>query len=280
MALNSVAISPMQTTNQAGLFSTVSDGLVQGFMYDDPSSRNWLTNTTLAATETLPMIGGVAISHFIPLATGGGTISARATNLAGITGFSVYNQGHAAIMTSTSQLPVWLPGMTVPTVRFGTNARVAVAIDPALANLDGGLITQQVSWDFVNQRLVPYQAGTGAIATTAVTWNTGIVTVTTASAHNLAPGNDVTLSGIVPAAYNGSYTVIATPSGTQFTYALPNGGVSPGTVTTQGSLAAAGGALPVRVLAVLTTNCIVANPNYATGPNSWNYNGAAAVILI
>jgi hypothetical protein len=45
--------------------------------------------------------------------------------------------------------------------RLGSGARVALAIDPTLVTLEGGLITQQVSWDFANQKII-------AFATTAL----------------------------------------------------------------------------------------------------------------
>ena len=78
-------------------------------------------------------------------------------------------------------------------------ARLALAIDPTLISLEGGIITQQVSWDFTNQKII-------AFATNA---------------------------------------------------------------------------LPVKILLVLATNCLV--PVYTAGPPAtctWNYNGAAALVVI
>ena len=46
------------------------------------------------------------------------------------------------------------------------------------------------------------------------------------------------------------------------------------------ALAAGGGALPCRVLKVVTSGCQTVNFNTTTGFATWNYNGACAVILI
>ena len=68
---------------------------------------------------------------------------------------------------------------------------------------------------------------------TAVSWAGNVATVTTAAAHGLAANQQVTVSGIAPAAYNGTYagTVI---DATHFAYSLannPGAYVSGGTVT-------------------------------------------------
>jgi hypothetical protein len=42
--------------------------------------------------------------------------------------------------------------------RIGSGARVALAIDPTLVSLEGGLVTQAVAWDYTNQKII---AGTG-----------------------------------------------------------------------------------------------------------------------
>lgn len=50
-----------------------------------------------------------------------------------------------------------------------------------------------------------------------------IVTITTKSAHGYAPGMSVTISGVTPAGYNGTFTVLGVPSGTTFTYSTGSG---------------------------------------------------------
>lgn len=50
-----------------------------------------------------------------------------------------------------------------------------------------------------------------------------IVTITTRAAHGYAPGMSVTIAGIVPAGYNGTFTVLGVPTGTTFTYSTGSG---------------------------------------------------------
>lgn len=155
-----VSFNPTITTNALGYFSVQSNGLVQGIANDDPAVRNELAGGTLSNAETIPMWGGVGIYEKIP--TGnfgnfGGTVG-RAADQGELTGFSVFNQAHAGITTPQSPVPLFPSNSTISFYRFGSGARIAVAVDPALVSLEGGLITQQVSWDFVNQKLVAYDA--------------------------------------------------------------------------------------------------------------------------
>jgi len=50
-----------------------------------------------------------------------------------------------------------------------------------------------------------------------------IVTITTRAAHGYAPGMSVTIAGVTPAGYNGTFTVLGVPSGTTFTYSTGSG---------------------------------------------------------
>lgn len=61
------------------------------------------------------------------------------------------------------------------------------------------------------------QNSTGG-ATTAATGTGTVATITTTSAHNLQIGDQVTVAGITPTGYNGTYTITAIPSTTQFSY--------------------------------------------------------------
>lgn len=163
----SINLNPYVTTNAPGTFGVFSDGLVQGTAMADPSTRFALAGGLLASTETLPMWGGVAIQENIPGATSvlnnqalGGNVL-RAADYAHLTGFSVFDQNYSAVNTPQSPVPLVNNGGRVHFYRMGSGARIAVQIDPALVNLDGQIITSQVSWDFTNQKLV-------AFATTAL----------------------------------------------------------------------------------------------------------------
>jgi hypothetical protein len=162
MSATSVAFNPAATTNAAGLFSVTATGLIQGTSFDDPVSRFRLAGGTLASTETLAMFGGVGIQENI--AAGGfnalGNPVGRATAQTNLTGFAVFDQNGAAISSPQSPVPVTLIGGQVNFYRLGVSAgaRLVLAIDPALISLDGGLITQQVSWDYTNQKIVAYDS--------------------------------------------------------------------------------------------------------------------------
>lgn len=153
-----VSFNPTLTTNALGSFSIESNGLVQGIANDDPSARNELAGGQLATTETIPMWGGVAIYEKIPTGNYGnfGGAVGRAASQATLTGFSVFNQAHAGLTSPQSPVPLFASGITISFYRLGSGARIAVKVDPALVSLEGGLITQQVSWDYTNQQLVAY----------------------------------------------------------------------------------------------------------------------------
>jgi len=283
-----VSINPLLTSVAGGSFNIDSTGYVQGTASNDPSVRNFLTVAALTSTETLPMWGGVGIFELLGGATTGYPNPhsvGRANSLTGanaLTGFSVFDQAHAMINSPQSPVPLAPVGGTVSFYRLGTGARIAVACDPALVSLDGGIITAQVSWDFVGQRLVPYVAAYPANVITAATWAStagGQATLTTTSAHGLSVGSDFAISGITPSAYNGTFTAIAGTTGSTIVYALPLTS-TPGSGTVFGTLAAGGGALNVRVLDVLTSGNMTVSYNATTGFANWNRSGPAALILI
>lgn len=289
MTAASININPMKTTVASGTFPTTSVGLIQGTAYDDPAVRNQLAGGLLDAGETLPMWGGVGIFENVPGAGGalaasttlGGNVG-RALLLTGVkqlTGFSVFNQAHAMVNTPQSPVPAALVGMSVNFYRLGSLARIAVAIDPSLASLEGLTINTPVSWDFNLQRLVPVEVAEGAVAITSQTWAAGIVTVVTAAPHTYVVGNDVTIAGAVPDAYNGDKTILTSADNTHFTYAMAvDPGVSP--ASTPGTTVAGGGALPCKILEVQIGNSMIVAFDPVTGFATWNPNGSAAVIQI
>ncbi len=179
MAVAAISFNPIIQTTAAGMFNIESDGFVVGTAMPDPAARFALSGGWLAAAETIPMFGGVAINESVPLerttapatptradiALGG--IIARATTLAAgagtTTGFSVFDQNYAAVNTPQSPVPQVGNSGLVNFYRFGSGARVALAIDPTLVTLEGGLITQQFSWDFSLQRIIAFSTNALAV---------------------------------------------------------------------------------------------------------------------
>jgi hypothetical protein len=205
-----IAFNPYIQTSAPGMFTIESDGFIVGTAMPDPAARFALSGGWLAASETLPMFGGVGISESIPTERSTapatptrpdialGSVIARATAEANLTGFSVFDQNYAAVNTPQSPVPQIGNGGLVNFYRLGSGIRVALAIDPTLVTLEGGLVTQQVTWDFVNQKII-------AFATNA---------------------------------------------------------------------------LPVKILSIKSSGCMVPVYNAGTGFTTWNYNGAAALCLL
>jgi len=289
--MSNITFNPVVTTVAAGTFNVSSSGYIQGNAMGDPSSRNWLSGGLLGPNETLPMWGGVGISEtttpvassgVYPLPNLGGyvtraTIIGSAGTAGALTGFSVFDQDHAMVNTPQSPVPLAGNGMLVNFYRFGSNARIPLAIDPSLITLDGNIITQLVSWDFALQRLVPYVAAYPANVITGSTWSGGQVTFTTTTNHGVAVGDDFTITGSVPAAYNGTYTAIAGTATNSLVAALT---ANPGSIVTEGTLVAGGGAVNCRVLDVQSTNNMTVSYDPVTGFATWNRNGACALVLI
>lgn len=289
-----VTFNPYQNSvGNNGLFNVSSDGLRQGTAYPDPSTRYRLRGCTLASSETLPMWGGVGVYMDVPGGAGNpsytlGPPCGRAVSLTDaskpLAGFSVFDQDYAMITSPQSPVPLIGSYGMVNVYPLGSLARIAVACDPVLTDLRQGPIGAQVSWDFTNQLLIPYE-GTLTISSATYNSTTGIVTLVMAAPVTFGPGDSITTAGLVGsgsvAQLNGTFTAL-TASGTGVTYQAATGltltisGGSP-TLTVGG---AASQALPVKVLDVEATNCEVVEYSATTGFAIWNYNGAAAIIQI
>jgi hypothetical protein len=295
----------MATTNGAGSFNTQSEGYIQGTAMDDPAARFRLRSGILASDETLPMWGGVGIYEDVagPLSTPsalkpsialGGAVG-RANIIAGpnakmLTGFSVFDQAHNMINTPQSPVPLAGSYQTVNFYPLGSFARIAVACDPSLASLEGGINTAQVSWDFVNQRLVPYSPAFGAVTITGATWSNtsgGQISfvVGTDLTSILNAGDDINVSGVVntggasAGAFNGAWTVVSVPDSTHVVVAAPAAS-SIGTYSSGGTITGGGGAVPCTVLNLNIGNSMTVVYDPVTGFATWNRNGSTALIQL
>jgi hypothetical protein len=299
MSTAALSISPFATSNAGGFFGTISDGLVQGVAMDDPAVRNYLAGGTLDTSETLLMYGGVLIYEYLSTPGTQGTnplqnTVGRATSLTktatkGAQGFAVFNQAYAGLITPSSPVPTFGSGQSINFYRFGSGARIAVAMNPALVSLEGGAVGQQVSWDYVNQQLTPYAAAYPATTITGATWAStsgGQVTFTVGTdlTSFLSAGDYIQVSGVVNTGgtgtgiYNGNFAVVSITSTTiVVTYKAAS---SPGTYASGGTVAAGGGALPAVILQVQPSNCKTVVYNSVTNSATWNNNGAAALIQL
>ena len=288
-----LALNPYATTVGQGLFvGAYSTGLRQGTAYPDPSTRFALRGGILSQSETIPMWGGVGIYENVPGGAGNpsyslGPIVGRATALTGasaLAAFSVFDQDYAMINDPQSQVPLIGSGGMVMSYALGSRARIAVQCDPALVDLKGGPIGAQVSWDFVNQLLVPYL---GTLTISSGTYNnaTGIVTLIMSAPVSFSAGDAIIISALTGtgayASLDGTFTALSA-AGTAVTYQAA-AGLGASTIT-GGSLTLGSGAssaLPVKVLDVQSSNCMTVEYNNPTaGLANWNFNGACAVIQI
>lgn len=234
-----ISFNPNITTVAAGTFNISSEGYIQGTALNDPAVRNELAGGTVALTESAPMWGGIAITENVPTIGAAGTLGGtvkRATAETNITGWTVFDQAHGMINFPQSPAPLAAPGMQVNFYRIGSNARIAVAASPTLLGLDGLAINSQVSWDYVNEQLVPFvsttiSSGTYATATTisSGTYNTttGAVSLTTNAAHGLLPGDTFSLNTMTGtgsfAALNGTFTAGTGTTGSTLTTTIATG---------------------------------------------------------
>ncbi len=297
---NSVSIQPMNTGNAAGGFSVQSEGYIQGFALDDPAIRNSLAMGILKDTETLPMWGGVAISEYLQASAQNSALGpgiGRAANVAGITGFAVFNQAHAFINTPQSQVPTASANQSIPFYRLGSGARIAVACEPSLVSLNGGLVSQQVGWDFLNQRLETYKASGATVSVTSVTTSaydpdTGLwtfVVVAAAASNVLGVGDAINLSGITDTGgtaaittLNTNHVVTAFTDNQNFSFQVAAdadayaAGARSGTIVLNESV----GALTCKVLAVEVGNSKIVSYDAVNNLANWNNSGTVAIIEI
>lgn len=285
-----ISINPFKTTVAQGQFGITTNGLVQGDVFPDPTTRNALRTTILDEDETLPMWGGVGVYEDIPgLANGPnqtlGPITGRATALTGskaLAGFSTWS--YSNVNSPQSPVPLAGSGQQVLQYPLGSRARIIVACDDELvAILQGGPINANVSWDFIAQRLIPY-VGTLTISSGTYNNTTGVIVLTMSAPVTFGDGDAVVLSSLTGtgayASLNGTYIAVATAGSTVTLQAAAGVGAS---TITGGSLVLGSGAssaLPVKVLDLQETGCMVVVYDEDTGFATWNYDGAAAVIQI
>lgn len=280
-----VTFNPNVTTNASGSFGVDTEGYVQGTALNDPAVRYALSGGKLATSETLPMWGGVAIEELIP--SGGNSLGGdikRAVGLTTVTGFSVFDQNFAAVNTPQSPVPLAASGVQVNFYRMGSGARVAVACDPSLVSVEGDPITQQVAWDFTNQRLVPY-LGTLTISSGTYDNTTGEVVLIMSAPITFGAGDSIEVSSLTGtgafASLDGTFTAETGSTGTTVKY---NAGAGKGAATITGGSLTVGGsasqALPVKVLGFNIGNSMTVAYDSATGFATWDRSGSAAIILI
>ena len=73
---------------------------------------------------------------------------------------------------------------------------------------------------------ITYANTTATTTAAGVTESNNLVTVTTTAAHGFLAGQTVTITGVTPASYNGTYVIVSVPTTTTFTYINPTSGLT------------------------------------------------------
>lgn len=164
-----VSFNPFGTSQPQNTFLSPTQGYVQGTVYDDPTARLELMGGVLASTESVPMWGGRPITEQINVTAAGasdglGPIVATSTSQALTTGWCVFTQANNMIIVPGGAFaPVASPGNYVSFFRYGSNARITVACDPALITaISGGtssILSQAMYWDVTNYRITLVSSG-------------------------------------------------------------------------------------------------------------------------
>ncbi len=154
-----VSFNPQLTSAPLGTFQQTTQGYIQGDFVDDPALRLQLSSGVIASSVTQPVWGGMVVEELVNANGEGslGTSLALAAGYTTATGITVFTQAYNMIIVPGNSVQTAVAGMTANFFRFGSGARIKVQCSSALlAAIEGGAINQQVSWDFVNQQLVPF----------------------------------------------------------------------------------------------------------------------------
>jgi uncharacterized repeat protein (TIGR01451 family) len=134
------------------------------------------------------------------------TFTVHATNIAGDGPES--NPPSAPVIPSAANVPAPTFGMTGPTSESVTPVQMSYTMtvtNPSKFPIDNVNVTETLSPVPDNISLISRNGS-------------GLVTVTLASAEQYAPNEQVTLAGVIDPSFNGTFTILNTPSNKTFTF--------------------------------------------------------------
>jgi hypothetical protein len=127
--------------------------------------------------------------------------------------------------------------------------------------------TNQWGWfQLSGYSVVNCGATTSGATISSITISGQTATVTTSSAHGLSVGQQVTLSGVTPSQYNGSYVIQTVPSTTTFTLTLPSTNLPTGAATVVGSYVYYSGPVAGQTVSGITVSGTTATVTASAGP--------------
>ena len=173
--------------------------------------------------------------------------------------------------TATVQSASWSGNVATLTTAaahgLASNQQVTIAgIKPSLYN-------GNVQVAVIDATHLAYALQPGPVA--SISWSGNVATIATSKAHGLATGNPVTISGVTPAGYNGTFTVASVADATHFTVPLL---ADPGTVA---AVTSASCAANLVTLATSVAHGLAAyNQVLIAGITPAGYNGAQTVASV
>jgi hypothetical protein len=155
----SITLNPLPTTSASNSFGDSTLGYTAGSLWPNAAARNFLRTGFVDASVTGLVYGGVGITAKTqaagtPMLGPTLTIATTASNL---TGFAVWDQSAAGVQTPQSPVSLFSPGMSISFVEFGLGQCIALPMSATnAANLLGVADNTQLTWDFTNQVLLPF----------------------------------------------------------------------------------------------------------------------------
>lgn len=170
--MSGLNFNPMVTSQPYGTFTSSTQGYYQGDFVDDSTSYQLLAAGQIASSVTQPVWGGMAITENVSSIGEGnlGNPITLASSAGNVTGISTFLKNGAAILTAgANNVPQLSSGQTVNFFRFGSQARIKVAVLASeVATIEGAGINQTLYWDPALQQLTA-QATAGSFALPATT---------------------------------------------------------------------------------------------------------------
>ena len=251
----------ISSVSVSGSTVTVITSGSSGFLAGQSVTIAGNSGTNINGTFILTSVSGTTLKYTSSGAvTGTGGTATGATALTSSATATYLNDSTVYQIATSSGVTV--NGSTVTVTTNGTSTDFQVGEEVTIAGTTGGTnINGTFAITGVSGATFTYTS-TGAVAPTSTTnstatgwnanntiylptavsaatisnasWNVGtdLVTVTTSAAHNLQAGQLVTIAGVTPSSYNGTFVILSVPTSTTFTYGLL---ADPGTYTSGGT---------------------------------------------
>ena len=273
LGMNNVQTINFGTSITGGNFTLTVNGATTAAINWDPIVANLVANIQSALAALPPAIS----NYYLPVVNG---TSANA--------ISITFQNVSADAAAAAVPTVMLNGANLAYTGVAISAIAVQTATPTAITETGNVVTVTAANTFTVGQLITvsgvtpagyngtyvvqtasgtsftYTDATASLAAATVFGTaTGISTVSTSAAHGFQVGQIVTITGVTPAADNGSFVVTSVPSATTFTYSNTNAGAAVGTVF--------GSAMAVSITPTFGSgNVVLASPEIYTGTTTVN----------